>query len=257
MSNRSITFLGTGTSQGIPVIGCTCEVCTSEDPRDKRLRTSVLITVGSRHLVVDVGPDFRQQILRAGIGDLEAILLTHEHNDHIIGMDDIRPIYFRRGTPVPVYGLTRVLDSVKHRFDYFFSERPYPGVPRIAPVVLDHVGSFSLLGMDIVPVRVWHGQLSILGFRFDDLVYITDAKTIDKTELEKIRGCRILVINALHHKEHHSHLNLQEALAMVERVQPREAFFVHMSHWMGRHREVAASLPAHITLAYDGLRLTF
>ena len=188
---------------------------------------------------------------------LDAILLTHEHNDHIIGLDDIRPLFFRRKADMPVYGLKRVLDDVKVRFEYCFLDSPYPGVPRLALNTITKDSSFSIAGLDIQPIEVMHGHLPILGFRFDNLVYLTDAKYVSEEEIKKIAGCEILIVNALHQHEHHSHFNLEESLAFVEKVQPQRTFFIHMSHIMGKHETISQILPKNIALAYDGLQIDF
>jgi len=251
------TFLGTGTSQGIPVIGCTCKVCKSTDPRDKRFRTSGLLEVDGVNLVIDTGPDFRMQMLHWGPEHLDGILITHEHNDHIIGLDDIRPFYFMQQKDIPVYGLSRVLAEAKERFSYFFAENPYPGVPRIAIHPITKEDQIEMNGLSIQPIEVMHGQMPILGYRIDDLVYITDAKYISDDEAKKIAGCKILIINALHHHVHHSHFNLEEALAFVETVRPDIAWLTHMSHIMGDHDEISKQLPQNVKLAFDGLFFEF
>ena len=250
-----VTFLGTGTSQGVPVIGCDCPVCTSTDKKDQRLRAAILVSIGPTNIVIDVGPDFRQQLLRAKITKLDAILLTHEHNDHIIGMDDVRPLNFSQKKHIPVYANERVQTDLKKRFEYIFKAEPYPGAPRIELHIIQASKNFEVEGIPIIPIEVLHGQLPVLGFRFNNFTYITDAKTISDTELTKLRGTEILVLNALHHSLHHSHLNLEEALALIEKIQPKKAYLTHISHRMGLDKEVAEMLPDNVFLGYDGLAL--
>ncbi len=251
----NITFLGTGTSQGVPVIGCTCEVCTSTNSRDQRLRCSILVEIDQQQILVDVGPDFRQQMLRANISNLDAILLTHEHNDHIIGMDDVRPLNFKHQKHMPVYAAARVQEELKKRFSYIFDTDPYPGAPRITTHLIEAKHAFQIGKTRINPIEIFHGQLPILGFRIKDFTYITDAKTITEEELEKVKGTKVLVLSALHHSPHHSHLNLEEALEWIDRIQPEEAYLLHISHRMGKYEEVSKTLPKGVYLAYDGLEL--
>ncbi|MCB0631932.1 MAG: MBL fold metallo-hydrolase [Lewinella sp.] len=250
-----MTFLGTGTSQGVPVIGCTCEVCRSDDPHDKRLRTSILISSESTNIVIDCGPDFRQQMLRENVDHLEAVVLTHEHNDHIIGMDDVRPFNFQKREDMPVYASDRVAKELHTRFAYVFAENPYPGAPMLKLHHISRATGFTIHDLELTPIEVQHGSIPVLGFRIGPFTYITDMKNISDQEKEKVKGSRYLVVNALHHQEHHSHLNLREALAFIREIAPERALLTHMSHRMGIHQEVNRTLPAGVELAYDGLIL--
>lgn len=253
-----LTFLGTGTSQGVPVIGCQCEVCLSKDIQDKRLRTSVMISFDETNILIDAGPDLRYQLLREGFEDVEAILFTHQHNDHTAGLDDVRPINFRQGRHMPLYATPSVQRNLEARFSYAFGDTPYPGAPQLEFVTISKDHNFSIKGIDILPIEVSHGLgNTVMGFRFGDLVYITDCKSITAQEYEKIKGAKILILNALHHKIHYSHLNLTEALAIIEDIQPEQAYLTHLSHQMGKAVDVTATLPQGVSLAYDGLRIVF
>ncbi len=251
-----LTLLGTGTSQGVPVIGCDCEVCTSADPRDNRLRSSALVTDGDTNIIIDAGPDFRQQMLRARVHHVDGILLTHEHNDHVIGLDDVRPFNFRTGHPMAVYALPRVAEQVRRRFEYVFGE-PVPGVPRIELIPLDKNTPFYIGGIKVQPIEILHGRLPILGFRFGNLTYLTDVKMVTGLEKEKIAGSKYLITSALHHREHPVHMNLEEALAFIADVAPERAWLTHVSHQMGLAKEMEQQLPPGVALAYDGLGIEF
>lgn len=250
-----VTFLGTGTSQGIPVIGCSCDVCLSTDPKDNRLRTSILLSKEDTNIAIDCGPDFRQQMLKAGIKHLSALVITHEHNDHVIGMDDVRPFNFSSGRNMSIYATAQVQEKIKARFDYVFSANPYPGAPRLELNTITKNKPFWVSGIQLKPIEVMHGRLPVLGFRYKDFTYITDAKTITAKEMEKLKGTKKLVLNALHHNIHHSHLSLSEALEWIEKIAPEKAYLLHLSHRMGRHEEISKQLPDNVEIAYDGLTI--
>lgn len=247
-----IEFLGTGTSTGVPQVKCGCEVCRSSDPHDKRLRQSAIVRYRGKRILIDCGPDFRQQILRASDDDLDALLITHIHYDHVGGMDDLRP-YARQSHPFPVFARQDVIDRLRVQLPYCFVEKPYPGVPRFTFTAVGDDETFTCCGITMRTIPVMHFKLPILGYQMGPLAYITDCKTIADIQLEKLKGIPLLVINALRHEEHLSHLTLDEALEVVELVNPGRAVLVHMSHEIGLHREVAARLPEHVTLAHDGL----
>jgi phosphoribosyl 1,2-cyclic phosphate phosphodiesterase len=249
-----VTFLGTGTSQGIPVIACPCPICHSNDARDKRLRTSALVEVNGITIVIDSGPDFREQMLKANVQKLDAILFTHEHRDHIAGLDDIRAFNHVQEKPMDVYAEERVIHALKREFDYVFAEKKYPGVPQVVLHPID-TNPFTILKLNIIPIRAMHMNLPLLGFRIEDFTYITDANFIMGKEKEKIKGSKYLVINGLRKEKHISHFALGEALELIEELKPEHAFITHISHQMGFHQEVQQELPANVTLAYDGLEI--
>lgn len=248
-----LTFLGTGTSQGIPVIGCDCEVCLSTDPQDKRLRTAAFVELGDANIVIDVGPDFRQQMLSNNVREVEAVLLTHEHNDHIIGMDDVRPFNFRFRRDMPVYCSEQVQRSLKKRFSYAFDEDPYPGAPRFQLKTIKASEVFKIGEQEILPIQVMHASMPVLGFRFGSLTYLTDAKTISELAYQQLEGTEVLILNALRKEEHHSHLSLDQALEVIARIQPKQAYLIHMSHRLGLAADINKNLPKGVSLAYDGL----
>ena len=250
-----ITFLGTGTSQGIPVIGCGCEVCKSTDKKDKRLRVSVWIQTGDKSIVIDSGPDFRYQMLRADVNDLDAILYTHEHKDHIAGLDDIRPYNYILKKRIDIYATERVQEALKREFQYIFADVKYHGLPQINLHTITAADDFKVGNSTIVPFEVMHYRLPILGYRIGDFTYITDAKTISEVSLEKIKGTKILVLNALQKESHISHLTFDEAIALAKKVGAEMTYFTHISHNLGLHHEVSKELPANIKLAYDGLTI--
>ena len=255
MAQIQVRFLGTGTSQGIPMIACTCEVCRSTDPCDQRLRVSMHIETEGKSFIIDTGPDFRQQILRAGIQRVDAVLYTHEHKDHTAGMDDIRGFNYAQKASIPLYAQAPVIDQLKREFAYAFAEDKYPGVPEIEVHEITNQ-PFTIAGITIIPILVKHYYLDVLGFRFGDFTYITDANFISDEELEKVKGTQVLVINALRKTTHISHFTLDEALEVIDKIKPKAAYITHISHMMGLHADVTKELPAHVHLAYDGLTLS-
>ncbi|MHB1178939.1 MAG: MBL fold metallo-hydrolase [Daejeonella sp.] len=250
-----VTFLGTGTSQGVPVIACECEVCLSTDQHDKRLRVSVLIEHSGRSIVIDSGPDFRYQMLRAGVKHLDAILFTHEHKDHVAGLDDVRAFNYKQQTEIDVFAHKRVQDALKQEFHYIFSEAKYPGIPRLQLHEIKDQQSFEVAGIRIIPISVMHFKLPVFGFRIGDFSYITDAKTISEPEREKLRGSKVLVINALQKENHVSHLTFDEALELAVAIGAEKTYLTHISHRLGIHEEISLELPDGVYLAYDGLEL--
>jgi phosphoribosyl 1,2-cyclic phosphate phosphodiesterase len=251
-----VYFLGTGTSQGIPIIGSDHEVCKSTDSKDKRLRVSVWITWDDHSYVIDCGPDFRQQMLTCNCKKVEGILFTHEHSDHTAGLDDIRPFNFRQGE-MPIYAHKRVIENLKKRFDYIFeTENRYPGAPSVKTIEVENNKPFSIGDKMIIPVNVMHGSLQVFGYRIDDFAYLTDVKTIDDSEVDKLKNLKVLVVNALREELHDSHFNLQEALDFITLVKPQKAYITHISHILGFHEEVQKELPDNVFLAYDNLEIT-
>jgi phosphoribosyl 1,2-cyclic phosphate phosphodiesterase len=247
------TFLGTGTSQGVPVIACSCAVCKSGDARDNRLRSSLLVEAEDGWTaVIDTGPDFRQQMLREGTRRLDAVLFTHHHKDHIAGLDDVRAFNFSQGRPMEIYGSAATLQALRHEFSYAFAEEKYPGVPNLLLNELIHE-PFELAGRPIIPIPVMHHRMPVLGFRFGDFAYITDANFIPDSSMKLLEGLDVLVLNALRKEPHISHFTLQQALDLVKVLQPKQAYFTHISHLLGQHEEIETSLPGGVALAYDGL----
>lgn len=249
-----ITFLGTGTSQGVPLIACNCEVCVSQDQRDKRLRSAILVESSKTRIVVDSGPDFRQQLLREKIKRLDAVLFTHEHKDHIAGLDEVKAFNFLNNMRMPVYATDRVQEAIKREFAYIFAEEKYPGIPEIDLYdVDDHV--FNIGDLIIEPINVMHYKLPVKAYRFGDFAYVTDANFITEAEKDKLQNLDVLVLNALRRETHVSHFNLEEAIALVAELKPRKAYFTHISHQLGTHETVSLELPDNIELAFDGLQL--
>ena len=249
-----VNFLGSGTSQGVPVINCLCEVCRSLDYRDKRLRSSIVIEKNGNSILIDCGPDFRQQALIQKIDHLAGIVFTHEHKDHVGGLDDIRPFNYHQKTDIPIYASTRVLEHLKLEYPYIFLENQYPGIPKINVIQMNGE-PFQAAGIDFIPIQVMHHKLPVWGYRINDFTYITDANYIADSEKRKIRGTKILVLNALQVDPHISHFNLEQAVSMVEELAPETAYLTHISHRLGLHKKISNDLPANIHLAFDGLTL--
>lgn len=251
-----IYFLGTGTSQGIPVIGSNHPVCKSTDFKDKRLRVSVWISWENYSFVIDCGPDFRQQMLTSNCQKVDGILFTHEHSDHTAGLDDIRPFNFKQGE-IPVYAHQRVIDNLRKRFDYVFETiNRYPGAPSVKTIEVINNQPFSIGDKKAIPINVMHANLQVFGYRIDDFAYLTDVKTVEETEIEKLKNLKVLVINALREEPHIAHFNLQEALDFIALVQPQKAYITHISHVLGFHEKVQKKLPENVFLAYDNLEIT-
>jgi phosphoribosyl 1,2-cyclic phosphate phosphodiesterase len=250
-----ITLLGTGTSQGVPVIACNCPVCQSDDPRDTRLRSSVMIESHDKILVIDTGPDFRQQMLAQGVQDLTAVLFTHEHKDHVAGLDDVRAFNFILKRHIDVYAERRVQEALKREYAYIFSDEKYPGVPRITMHLIQNK-EFIISGIHILPIRAYHYKLPVFGFRIGNFAYLTDVKSIPDDELNKLKNLDILILTALRKESHLSHMNLDEALEIIGKVKPGTTYLTHLSHAFGLHREEEKKLPSHIRIAYDGLSIS-
>lgn len=250
-----VYFLGTGTSQGIPVIGSKHSVCLSTDLKDKRLRVSVWIHTTDFSIIIDCGPDFRQQMLTSNCQHVDAILFTHEHADHTAGLDDIRPFYFVQGA-IPIYAHQRVIQNLTKRFDYIFeTSNKYPGAPSVIPIEVKENQTFKIKNKSIVPISALHGTLQVFGYKIEDFAYLTDVKQIDAAEIEKIKGVKVLVINALRYELHDTHFNIEEAINFIHLVQPQKAYITHISHLMGFHQEIEQNLPKNVFLAYDNLEI--
>lgn len=245
-----IISLGTGTSQGVPVIGCLCPTCNSDDPRDKRLRSSIYIETERLKLLIDIGPDFRQQFLSNDLSDVDAVLITHEHNDHVVGLDDIRAINFAHNKSIPVYASERVAACLRRFYPYIFNDNPYPGVPRVELHIINEE-PFYIKNLLIRPIQILHGRLNIFGFRIKDMAYLTDAKTILEHQYPLLNNLKVLIINALRKKQHHSHFTLKEALAEILKIKPEQAYLTHISHLMGLTAEWAQDLPSNVMALQD------
>ena len=253
--NMKVTFLGTGTSQGVPVIGCKCDVCLSEEPENSRLRTSVLIQIDGRNFVIDTGPDFRQQMLIEQVESLDAIVFTHEHKDHVAGLDDIRAYNYWQKKPMDIYANSAVETAIRRDFHYAFDPSIKGGVPRMNIINID-IKDFELGGVKWTPLPVMHGEMEVLGFRIGDFAYVTDVNFISEETFEKLEGIKILVISALRKFEHPSHFSLDEVLAVIERLKPDASYLTHMSHLMGLHSQLESELPENVCPAYDGLQIS-
>jgi phosphoribosyl 1,2-cyclic phosphate phosphodiesterase len=249
-----ITFLGTGTSTGVPMVACPCAVCASTDPKDKRLRSSILVQSGTTTIVIDTTPDFRYQMLRAGIRRLDAVVYTHPHKDHLAGLDDVRAYNFFQHRAMPLYANAMTQETIVREFPYAFADVRYPGIPELE---LHHIDreAFTIGDITLIPIHVWHMKMPVLGFRIGDFTYITDANRIEETEKEKVRGSKQIVLNALRHEKHLSHFSLNEAIAEVDELGIPQAWFTHISHQLGKHAEIEPTLPANRHLAFDGLVL--
>ncbi len=252
-----LTFLGTGTSAGIPLIGCNCEICQSDNPKDTRLRSSVLFQDDHHTAIVDTGPDFRAQMLQHNVDHLDAVLFTHEHRDHIAGLDDTRPYLFWTGNPMPIFCEEPVEKAIRRDFYYAFQDNPYPGSPQFQIRKIAPNSPFSVGSMEFTPLRIMHGKMPIVGFKCGSVAYITDANVIPEESWEQLIGIDILILNALRIETHHSHYNLQQAIAVAEKSQAKQVYFTHISHQLGLHQEINQQLPDNITLAYDGLTITW
>jgi len=246
-----ITFLGTGTSQGVPVIACNCAVCMSDNEKDKRLRSSILIESEETKIVIDTGPDFRQQMLRENVQQLDAVVFTHEHKDHVAGLDDVRAFNFKQQKDMDIYATLHVQNALKREFYYAFADKKYPGVPLLKLNTISDK-TFKVGDVTLLPIDVWHFKMPVKAFRIKNFTYITDANRIEEEEIKKIEGSEIIVINALRKEEHMSHFNLKQALDLLDRLKPKQAYLTHISHLMGKHKDVLSELPDYVTIAYDG-----
>lgn len=248
-----ITLLGTGTSQGVPVIGCSCETCSSTDSRDVRLRTSIMISDGEHNVVIDTGPDFRMQMLNHKVQSLDAVLYTHQHNDHVAGLDDLRPFIFHQRKEMPIYGSRPVIEDIEQRFSYAFSSIPYPGAPRLTIHEIHKGKSFNVGSIEFLPIEVIHGKMPVMAFRIGSFTYITDANYISPESFELLKGTKTLIINALHHTKHYSHFNLEEALEVIKIVSPDQTYLTHISHSMGPTKDWEETLPPNVFPGIDGM----
>lgn len=251
-----VTILGSGTSQGIPVIACDCEVCQSSDVKDNRLRCSIMLTINGLNYVIDTGPDFRQQMLREKVQSLESIIFTHEHKDHLAGLDDVRAFNFKQKKDMLVYCNQAVEDALRREFYYVFNGNDYPGIPKLELERISKEIPFQIAdGVEVIPVEVMHYKLPVLGFRIDNFAYITDAKTVSEEEKTKLKNVEVLIVNALRREEHISHFNLNQALAFIKEVNPKKAYLTHISHAFGTHESILKELPMNVSVAFDGMQI--
>jgi phosphoribosyl 1,2-cyclic phosphate phosphodiesterase len=253
-STMTVTFLGTGTSTGVPVVACNCDVCKSKDPRDKRFRTSVMVTAGDNNIVIDCGPDFRFQMLKQNVENIEAIIFTHQHRDHIAGLDDIRGFNYILNKTIDIYGSRQVLDAIHTEFPYIFTEKHFFAAPQICLHAIQNE-PFRVNQTLVTPIEVMHNKMTIFGFRIGDFTYITDASSISEAEKEKIKGSKVIVLNALRNSKHFSHFSLAEAVAIIQEFKPEQAYLTHISHFLGLYEVVEKKLPPNIHLAYDNLKI--
>lgn len=254
MTKLKVTVLGSGTSQGVPVIACECDICQSKDTKDKRLRSSVMLSYEGENFVIDSGPDFRQQMLRENVKTLSGIIFTHEHKDHLAGLDDVRAFNYVEKRDMEIYCNEQVEKALRNEFHYIFQEFQYPGVPKVNLNRISKKESFKVgQNLTLLPIEVMHYKLPVLGFRVGDFTYITDAKTISNKEKEKIKGSKILILNALRIAEHISHFNLKEALEFIDEIKPKKAYLTHISHLFAKHNDIEKMLPENVFVAYDGL----
>ena len=257
MSKGTLTILGSGTSQGVPVIACNCTTCNSTNPKDKRTRSSVLIRIEDKQFVIDTGPDFRQQMLRENVQYLHGVIFTHEHKDHIAGLDDVRAFNHKQNEAMKVYATTAVNTALHREYHYIFSEDSYPGIPKLVIQEIDEKPFLLTESFKLTPIQVLHYKMPVFGYRMGDLTYITDAKTISEEEIEKVKGSRTVIINALHLFPHISHFNLEEALKFIDDIKPEIAYLTHISHLFGKHDDILNLLPSDVFPAYDGLKIDF
>jgi len=254
---KKLIFLGSGTSQGVPVIGCNCLICNSVNKKDKRLRSSVILQLGKTNILIDSGPDFRYQILKNKIKNIDAVLYTHEHRDHVAGIDDLRSFYYLNKEPINMYMSSKVLNALKKDYSYLFSDKEYFGKPKLEIEIIDKSKPFYVFNHEVIPIQVQHYKLPVLGFKFYNLAYITDANFISQNELNKLKNLDVLIINCLQKKTHISHFNLEKVLEIIKILKPKKSYLTHIGHGLGLHEEIQGELPLNVFLAYDNLKIDF